>query len=1051
MGGIVVAGRMLGATRCPSRSWLPSACFAAFASLAAVPSVDAANGDCGQPLSNGASPTATDALFILRVAVGVDACDPCICDTDDSGSTNATDALRTLRSAVGVPVSFACPACEAASLCDGLVTIDETAGTFDTIDIGDVPNGFTALWAILTPTVGDEGVAPVLIDVDGNERLMVPLHPDGGVDGGTVAVSVTDGNEVCPIGSLEILPLPAAPADTGANVLAAYLALNDAIAADFGMTAAQLATTPLEQLPTVLIVPAISQILLAGPTNQNSFAAILAGTAPVLEGDTDLDLMNRVLARIGLESALDELLANRTSITPGVSSVRDERLAALPQQGQCGALLQPVELDISTAEELSRLMLEGQAARDGQTSLGNGVITDSIGMVFDVLGIVVRPARALGGLLLYEWAIRQEWLGNLYPSILTKLEFDVDDDGRIPEDRMDPGDGGPVTYPKWSNPRLYATNLGAEVTRAVLEDLLDALSFLPVPGSIEEDAILTATLEAANDAMEFLGNDGCRSVPPTTWGPVGEAYEPEYVEPLYFGSTVQQVDFGTFQPVALGTTQLRVRSTDAFSGPPVSGEKDVEVVRKRFSIQVPTITVEPGDPVEVIATIVDSYRPEKVDWDYPAFVQNPVKEQLGMSDHKLSFDSPTDRSRYPFEVRAFSTSISLDPQTPAREGKAQIKTEAGVTITSSASCVPNGTPVDLTAVVTGLAESEDDSVSWSQFGAGDLVPGADNTAVYTAPPSGEGEVLITATLDLDNQVMDEISLVYGSCAINLDLGWYAGSSTNDPDLPADVDQMKAAYYSGPLFPQPGDLLVPPASWWSGRSRMVSSSNGSTYLEPVRDDMGVMHDLPLSSSSQIDAELTSSGPEQAALSMSWSTSAECKAIPNSANGIACSSGLAQFDWIPVFWVELAEAGTYHARFTMDCSRSGSDGLYAVGARTNLSRHVGGAATPGFPNGGTSGPNISALNPFGTPTPPPLPFPVGQTNFVCEPGNPLDVEATWELGPPIDPSKPDIIALSITITAFLISPVDPFVVFDPPVGSYTQSGTVSGSITLTRTGP
>jgi hypothetical protein len=73
----------------------------------------AANGDCGQPVSTGASPTASDCLFILKVAVGSQTCDPaCICNTDGNpptGGTSATDALLCLKIAVGQPgVSLNC-------------------------------------------------------------------------------------------------------------------------------------------------------------------------------------------------------------------------------------------------------------------------------------------------------------------------------------------------------------------------------------------------------------------------------------------------------------------------------------------------------------------------------------------------------------------------------------------------------------------------------------------------------------------------------------------------------------------------------------------------------------------------------------------------------------------------------------------------------------------------------------------------------------------------------------------------------------------------------
>jgi cysteine-rich repeat protein len=55
--------------------------------------------------------SATDALYTLRVAVGLDGCDTCVCDVDSSGTVTSGDALRLLRNAVGIPVELICPIC----------------------------------------------------------------------------------------------------------------------------------------------------------------------------------------------------------------------------------------------------------------------------------------------------------------------------------------------------------------------------------------------------------------------------------------------------------------------------------------------------------------------------------------------------------------------------------------------------------------------------------------------------------------------------------------------------------------------------------------------------------------------------------------------------------------------------------------------------------------------------------------------------------------------------------------------------------------------------
>jgi hypothetical protein len=64
---------------------------------------------CGQPVTTGQTPSASDCLFVLRAAVGLATCDPaCICDVNADGSRTAVDALICLKKAVGQDVTLAC-------------------------------------------------------------------------------------------------------------------------------------------------------------------------------------------------------------------------------------------------------------------------------------------------------------------------------------------------------------------------------------------------------------------------------------------------------------------------------------------------------------------------------------------------------------------------------------------------------------------------------------------------------------------------------------------------------------------------------------------------------------------------------------------------------------------------------------------------------------------------------------------------------------------------------------------------------------------------------
>jgi len=69
-------------------------------------------GECGQPLSSGTRPIASDCLFILDASVGARSCEPsCLCDLSLEGVVGATDALLCLQATVDASVAVDCP-CE---------------------------------------------------------------------------------------------------------------------------------------------------------------------------------------------------------------------------------------------------------------------------------------------------------------------------------------------------------------------------------------------------------------------------------------------------------------------------------------------------------------------------------------------------------------------------------------------------------------------------------------------------------------------------------------------------------------------------------------------------------------------------------------------------------------------------------------------------------------------------------------------------------------------------------------------------------------------------
>jgi len=64
--------------------------------------------DCGDPTDDGKI-TATDALFTLGSAIGINTCKLSVCDVNNDGKVAASDAQVILYVSIGVPITLNCP------------------------------------------------------------------------------------------------------------------------------------------------------------------------------------------------------------------------------------------------------------------------------------------------------------------------------------------------------------------------------------------------------------------------------------------------------------------------------------------------------------------------------------------------------------------------------------------------------------------------------------------------------------------------------------------------------------------------------------------------------------------------------------------------------------------------------------------------------------------------------------------------------------------------------------------------------------------------------
>lgn len=137
----------------PFSIWIRQALFpaksvlvAALLPLALATSVArAAQGDCGFPVTSGSLPKTSDALFVLRGAVGLETCPLRVCDIDGNAEVRSSDALRLLRIAVGTALELLCPG-EASSTTTS-TSSSSTSFTTSTSTLSTTSTTLAATWA----------------------------------------------------------------------------------------------------------------------------------------------------------------------------------------------------------------------------------------------------------------------------------------------------------------------------------------------------------------------------------------------------------------------------------------------------------------------------------------------------------------------------------------------------------------------------------------------------------------------------------------------------------------------------------------------------------------------------------------------------------------------------------------------------------------------------------------------------------------------------------------------------------------------------------------
>jgi len=612
----------------------------------------------------------------------------------------------------------------------------------------------------------DEG-DPVVIQIDSDAEgpfFRAPFHPAQPNTGGTIELQVTDGSNTGPEMTLDLAALPEAPG-AFARVVQALKSHIEQRAEWAGSSFSALQGMAFEAAPPELLSLKIAQSYVESGNDDVDLVSLVANEAGFLNA-TERELLDRIFGYAPLDElvqdeidAFDQLKAN--SASPALKGEkRDGCINASP--------------DISTAQQLSDAMLMG-ALGDAATNPDGpaGRTLAALGVTLSAGGVIpgYGTAFSVAGAGLAVWQASGEYLGGVYPSNLTNLEFAIDRT-EFPEDE--------TGFAQWSNVMVTATSDGWTADASLANTAISALGLYL--GAAQKLAIAgnhflrDVTVTGVNMALgEFLG---------TQDGGIVEFCADQWVIDItdlpY--STAQvldrkfDVDTATRQvrPTEVGADVLRVAAqASEFAGRTVQTDVALNTRVIIVSATPEDIFVQTLGEVVNIAATIQNAETETLLWTAQ---QGSWQDGIGDDTNgpmTRPLKTPTSEGAYPFLVTVESTSQGglRASGEPPRLDIVTVRYQAGeVIVTAEKECVPNSQTGTFSATVVGI---DDQSVVWTledpDTGLPSTAGNINSAGVYSAPTSGSGTVMVVATSAVNSNIRGQVIISYGGCICYYDL------------------------------------------------------------------------------------------------------------------------------------------------------------------------------------------------------------------------------------------------------------------------------------------
>lgn len=631
---------------------------------------------------------------------------------------------------------------------------------------------------IVDETTEEETFAFVGRDAEGDVFLVVPLRPGGWDATGGVTVTLVDDDVRSTEAPLAIEALPAAATTLQEHVVRLQSLVED-WTAWHGTSREALRAMDAASVPTRLLPLWIAHHLLDDPTNENSLAALLDGSAPLLDGETlDLALLDRLLTTTDGARFFDEgdaFFAEARGRRPHWADAPELARRACIEGGDYG---------ITSAEDLDLAM---RAARFAMRRLdgASGQYTQDLARFVSIVGTVPQLkglATVAGAMLTVYHLVNQSASAVLPSSFLDDATaFDL-----RPADRFyeEDDDGSWVFF------RVTATSVGWKMDQFILESLatIGGMSafggFATITEGLGELAtnltefaigdVVAAAIQAASGGANIV------EICPGVW-PNIDVSDPMWSESsVPFGSSIAHTGHTSFDVEEPGASTLKLQTREGLFGE-TQTSSDVQVVVETIVVDVSpaSVLLEPGQTQSFNVNVRNAYD-QTVEWELPAGVEEISSTPDGTA---LTVKVPDEPWASPLVLVARSQAatgsragrVDSDP----REGGAVIGLAVEeIRIRPSSECIGNGETLQFTAEVTGI---EDPEVRWSVAeGYGQIDA---QTGLYRAPSAGSTEDLIKAVVvGREDEVFDYAYVQVGACecyftlTVGGDSSWAGGNS-----------------------------------------------------------------------------------------------------------------------------------------------------------------------------------------------------------------------------------------------------------------------------------